>query len=946
MTNNKTKASFRKTSDLDLPLLQQALQQVKALKAKLESEQANNSKLLQALQNLEAEQAGNSDLRQALQNVEILKREVQALKDENARLKEQRRKDLAKIAPTSISTATLQSSGIAPSEPAQQSNKSTVSETSQRFPVSKASNSGTPILLTSNQLTPEGKIALFRALFAGRRDAYAVRWENDSTGASGYKPARDHDYASHIYDGKKKRKVCPGCPDLILTDEALKHHLQGKHTVGIYPLLQDDTCSFLAIDLDDKVRNNITQCSEKTPPWQADRPGSKLDSEATNSDQSRRQLPATDAGTWKDDARSLIHAARALNVPAYLERSRSGKGGHLWIFFERPVSAAKARRLGEALITKANQDQDQLSLRSYDRMFPNQDSLPNKGYGNLIALPLQKGPLADGNSAFLDESMIPYPYQWELLRSVRKMQSSSLDDLVKQATRQNALLTVPRPSENEEDDDKVDPWALPPSGQGKKDTTLKPPLPAHVTITLCNLAYVPKDGLTKSQLNRIERIAAFQNPKFYKNQALRLSNYETPRIISCAEEFSEHVGLPRGCLHQLTELLDTSGVNYQIDDQRFTGKKMRAKFKGKLRPEQMKAANELLKNDTGVLVAATAFGKTVLAAYCISKRKVNTLILVHRQQLLRQWKQRLESFLELPANSIGQIGGGKTKPTGIIDVATIQSLRTRDGVEDLVAEYSQVIVDECHVIGAVTFEQVLRQVRAKFVLGLTATPVREDGHHPVVVMQCGPIRYRVHQNDSGIKEYVVFPRTTNTELPSFATDFNTQEILSFLILEENRNKLIIADVLKALTEKRTPLVLTKRKQHLQLLVDMLQDKVKNVLVYRGGLGKKQQSQFAEKLASIPQDEERVVLATGQSIGEGFDDARLDTLFMTMPISSRSSLTQYAGRLHRSNEGKTVVHIYDYVDVEIEALYRMFKKRQVGYKRIGYKMQPLLQNNAH
>ena len=398
---------------------------------------------------------------------------------------------------------------------------------------------------------------------------------------------------------------------------------------------------------------------------------------------------------------------------------------------------------------------------------------------------------------------------------------------------------------------------------------------------------------------------------------------------------------------ELTQLLEISGVTPTIDDKRFDGKKIKARFIGKLRPEQKEAAEQLLKHDTGVLAAATGFGKTVLAAYCIAKRKANTLVIVHRQELLEQWKDRLGSFLQVPPESIGQIGAGKRAPTGIIDIAMVRSLRSKGEVADLVADYGHVVVDECHHVGAVDFEQVLRQVKVRWVLGLTATPVRYDGHHPIIIMQCGAIRYRVRQrdHDTGITEHVVLPRITEARLPDFAENFGVQEKISALVSDERRNEMIIDDVLKAVSEKRSPLVLTKRKDHLQLLRDKLEGKVKNVIVFRGGQSAKRRRERAEQLQAVAPGEERVVLGIGECIGEGFDDPRLDTLFLTLPISWHAKLEQYAGRLHRRHQGKTVVQIYDYVDVGIEKLYKMFRTRQAGYKRIGYTVRDILSGSS-
>lgn len=831
-------------------------------------------------------------LQQTLAEVESLKRENQELRTEIAKLS---RQIMALSQNSRLDTIATSSAPVVPN-----SNRSPDRGFTPIFNPGTvepgAFNAGAFDI--PDTLTQNGKTALFRRLFVGRQDVYAVRWQSDATGKSGYQPARNHDYISHRYDPARKRKICgDNCPHLPLSDKVLADHLEGKHTIGTYPLLQDETCPFLCIDLDEEG--------------------------------------------WQDDARSLLRSGELLGIPAYLERSRSGEGGHLWIFFERPLPASLARKLGDALITKSNQGPQPLSLQSYDRMFPNQDTMPAFGYGNLIALPLQKYPLSQGNSAFLDHNMMPYADQWELLKSIRKIDVATVEHIVGEAARQNALMSVARPREDSDtaSSDNPDPWSLLPSRRKYGDTLLQRPFPAMFKITLGNFVYIEKKGLSKTHLNRFTRLAAFQNPQFFANQALRLSTYNIPRIICCAENFPQHLCLPRGCLDDLIELLKNSSAQYTIADQRFSGKQIQAKFTGELRHEQLAAAQELLEHDTGVLAAATGTGKTVVAAYCIAKRTTNTLVLVHRRQLLEQWKSQLAAFLDVSPESIGQIGGGKNQPSGIIDVATIQSLCLKGEVNNIVAEYGQVIVDECHHIGAVSFEKVLRQIKAKFVLGLTATPTRKDGHHPIVVMQCGPIRYRVRHKDyaSGIKKHLVLPRLTQAKLAGIAEKFNTQEIISQLASDEMRNKMIAEDVLKSLAEGRTPLVLTERTQHLQLLAKELEGTVKNLFVFRGGLGKRQINELRRKLEAVPQEEQRVVLATGKYIGEGFDDSRLDTLFLAMPISWRGTLEQYAGRLHRAHQGKSMVQIYDYVDIEIEKLYRMFKKRQLGYKKIGYKI---------
>jgi superfamily II DNA or RNA helicase len=738
------------------------------------------------------------------------------------------------------------------------------------------------------------KVALFRSLFRGREDVYAIRWQMKN-GEWGYRPDDKKDWkavlASKAEDRKKvDRETRTFYP---LTDDVVRAHLEGKKTIGLYPLLTDETCWFLAADFD--------------------------------------------KATWQDDALAFIATCHKLRLPAYLERSRSGNGSHVWIFFEQATPAILARKLGCAVLTQTMERRHHLGLDSYDRFFPNQDTMPKGGFGNLIALPLQWAPRQKDNSVFVDDNLCPYPDQWRLLACVRRVKADDADWIVNEAARHGQLVGV-RMSIT--DDVGVDePWTLPPSRK-----VAQPKLtgtgPDAIEIIRGNLIYVPKAGLSESLLNQIIRIAAFQNPEFYKAQAMRLSTWDKPRIISCAEEFPEHVALPRGCLDELTELLEGNGTRVSVRDERFGGKTMALRFLGNLRDEQAAAIREALKHDEGVLCAPTAFGKTVVASKLIAERGVNTLILLHRQQLPDQWRERLSSFLSLPAKEIGHIAGGKDARKGVVDVALIQSLQRKGEVKDLVADYGHVIVDECHHLSAVSFEQVMRQVKAKYILGLTATPTRKDGHQPIIFMQCGPIRFSVSVREAAAQSpfrHVVLPKQTNFRTLVEDSEFTIQDAYAALGSNKERNGQIIADILNSVSQGRTPLVLTGRTEHLEVLAGGLQT-IEHVLVMKGGMGKKQRKAAAEKLATIPEGVPRVIIATGSYIGEGFDDPRLDTLFLTMPISWRGTLQQYVGRLHRLHEGKKVVQVYDYVDAGVPMLARMFEKRLKGYHAIGYEME--------
>lgn len=754
--------------------------------------------------------------------------------------------------------------------------------------------------------TPAEKLTLFRQLFRGRDDVYARRWENQKTGVSGFQPACGNEWVRGLCD--KPRVKCVDCLNralLPITDVIVRNHIQGfdpqeqsygkqkrDFTIGIYPLLRDETCWFLALDFD--------------------------------------------RSTWHQDALAFLETCRDHSIPAGLERSRSGNGGHIWIFFDSPVPASSARKLGSFLLTETMESRPEIGLGSYDRLFPNQDTMPHGGFGSLIALPLQKKPREQGNSLFVDDALNPYSDQIAFLSSLGRMSMDQVEGIVSDAERKGSILGVRLVSEEEDDE----PWKAA-SSRSLIDTTIAGPLPEQISLVLANQVYVPNEDLSPALTNRLIRLAAFQNPEFYKAQAMRLPTFGKPRIICCAEDFSKHIGLPRGCLDEILELLQSLGIRIDLVDERVPGVPIDARFEGNLHPEQMVAAGKMLAHDTGVLAASTAFGKTVVAAHIIAERRVNTLVLVHRQQLLDQWVARLSAFLSIEPKEIGRIGGGKHKPTGLVDVALIQSLCRKDVVDDVVAQYGHLIVDECHHLSASSFERVAKECKARYVTGLSATTTRKDGHHPIIFMQCGPVRYRVDARKQAASrpfEHRVVVRETVFSMVGSQVDPTIQDIYSALMSDEARNAMILDDVISAVDSKRSPVVITERKEHLEMLAEHLRRAVRNVIVLKGGTGVKQRRAVAEQLASIPEDEERVLVATGRYLGEGFDDARLDTLFLTMPISWRGTLAQYAGRIQRLHGSKTEVLIYDYADLNVPMLARMYQKRLKGYVTIGYTVQ--------
>ncbi len=749
------------------------------------------------------------------------------------------------------------------------------------------------------------KIALFRSLFRGREDVYPRRWENLKAGTSGWQPVCANEWAPGLCF--KPKSKCSDCLNRVLlpvTDTVIRNHLAGGNpgeplrsgvrrdfTIGVYPLLTDDTCWFLAVDFD--------------------------------------------KAAWPEDVAAFRETCVRIGVPCAVERSRSGKGAHVWVFFSRAIPAALARRLGAYIITETMERRPEIGFESYDRFFPNQDTMPHGGFGNLIALPLQRKPRSLGNSIFIDENIEPYRDQWAFLSSVQRMRMESVESIVYEAQRHGKITGVRMVAT---DEDAEHPWTAPPSGV--RGLHVKN-LPEKVNIVLGNQIYVQTEGMPPALVNRLIRIAAFQNPEFHRAQIMRLSTFGKPRIISCAEDFRNHVGLPRGCREDVEEMFRSLGIKIIISDERVAGAKIAVEFQGALRPEQNIAADRILAHDNGVLAATTAFGKTVIGAYMIAARQANTLVLVHRRQLLDQWVAQLAAFLGVDKKRIGKIGGGKREPTGFIDVALIQSLMKDGGVDDIVAEYGHMIVDECHHITAASFEQVARRCKAKYVAGLSATVIRKDGHHPIIFMQCGPVRYRVdarRQAELRPFRHRVIVRKTEFEITRLSQeepDPVIQNIYSAMISDEVRNAMIIADVVSSVNAGRSPVIITERKEHLNSIAEKLAETFSNVIVLQGGMGVKQRRAMMTRLEDIPEDAPRIIVATGSYLGEGFDDARLDTLFLAMPISWRGTLAQYAGRLHRLHDSKKEVQIYDYADMHVAVLAKMYERRLAGYRSIGY-----------
>jgi superfamily II DNA or RNA helicase len=741
-----------------------------------------------------------------------------------------------------------------------------------------------------SRLSTGEKVALFRRLFRGRTDAYPIRWESKTTGKSGYTPACANEWRSGVCE--KPRVKCGDCGSRLLiplSDSVIYDHLAGEHTVGVYPLLEDDSCYFLAVDFDE--------------------------------------------AEWREDARAFMQSCEELGVPAALEISRSGQGAHVWVFFASKVSARDARRLGTAIVSHTCARTRQLKLASYDRLFPNQDSMPKGGFGNLIALPLQKAPRERNCCVFVDCDLQPYRDQWAFLAAIQPLPAHDIEPTILRATGNSHPLDVTFIDE----EDQKEPWKRTSPASGK----LAGPMPKTLTMTLANMIYFEKAQLPQSLANRLIRLAAFQNPEFYKKQAMRFSVWDEPRVIGCAENYPNHIALPRGCLDAALELLSGNAIGAELIDERHAGEAIDVTFAGTLRLDQESAVAAMLHHDAGVLCAPTAFGKTVTAAAMIARRGVNTLVLVHRTELLKQWQERLQSFLDASKGIVGTIGGGKAKPTGKIDIAVMQSLSRQGEINPLVESYGHIIVDECHHVGAASFDAILKRAKAKYVLGLTATPIRRDGQQPIIFMQCGPTRYTAAKPAGAPHDLTVTPVTLHTRI-DLPQETGIQDVFRHLACDPDRTTAIATEIENAYRQGRKVLVLTERTQHLESIATALTGKVDKLKVLHGRITRKSRAALIAELEALPPDAPRVLLATGKLVGEGFDHPPLDTLVLAMPVSWKGTLQQYAGRLHREHASKTDVRIIDFVDTGHPALLRMWDKRQRGYRAMGYQISSEVQ----
>ena len=764
---------------------------------------------------------------------------------------------------------------------------------------------------------------MFYARFWGRQDVYARRNEKKATGEAGYFP-QCNNFWLEVCPKKHKQKInCKDCAYRSykkLTKEDILAHLRGRSynasdVIGVYPLMADGTCRFLVYDFD-----NHEKGAEKADFANAD-------------------------DTWVDEVEAMREICALNGIDPLVERSRSGRGAHIWIFFDKPIPASLARKFGIALLEKGAEQVNLKSFKYYDRMLPAQDMLPEGGIGNLIALPLQGKALLEGNSAFVDSNWNAYPNQWEVLWSKPKLSREFLEIKIREWSGAVELM-----EQTDDGEVRERPWE-------KNCAFSSAEVDGKLSITLSNGIYVDSLNLKPSIQNKIRRMAALSNPIYYKNQAIGISNFDTNRWIYLGQDhLSGYIEIPRGLYSKLISNIEQAGISYEVTDERQAGRPIRVSFHGELRDEQKPALEEMMRHDNGILYAATAFGKTVVCSAMIAEKKVNTLILLEASSLMEQWRSSLEKFLiieePLPEyrtktgrirtrkNLIGTLQGAHDSLTGVIDIAMAGSLCKKGKFHEFLNQYGMIIVDECHHAASDRISSVLKEVKARYVYGVTATPKRGDGLEKINYMLLGPIRYsytaREKAKDQGIA-HLVYPRFTRVVPARGVITEKMHPNEAYEIIRDNdlRDEQILDDIKKCVAAGRTPVVLSKYKDHSEKLYKRMRTYADHVFLMTGNNSKREHKQILEQMHRVKPTETMILVATGKLVGEGFDYPRLDTLFMATPVSFRSVVEQYAGRLNRDYEGKENVIVYDYVDSHIPMFDNMYAKRLKAYKQIGY-----------
>ena len=789
-------------------------------------------------------------------------------------------------------------------------------------------DSGTGDSILQIEITRD-RARLFFSYFWGRTDVFSKRFQSKATGKAGYFPQCNNFWIKGLCPKATGTKIkCKDCKNRSWTKlqaEHIEKHLRGTRqdgcdVIGVYPLFPDGTCRFLAFDFDNHAKG-----------------AESLD--LANEDEN-----------WKEEVDSLREICRLNSVPILVERSRSGRGAHIWVFFDKPIEAGFARKFGSALLDKGADNVNIKSFRFYDRMLPAQDSVPQDGLGNLIALPLQGRALKSSNSAFIDENWRAYPDQWLALSRTKRLSRKQMEILLEAWKYKEDSEGAPNKQLPSHEDDK--PWE-------RSADFHKEDVDGEMQVVLANMAFINSSNLKPRIQNQIRRLAAFSNPAFFRNHAIGFSNYSTPRYIYLGGDDNGYIHIPRGLYEILLQKCNSSHIACRVEDKRSEGNNLKIQFKGELRDNQQKAVNKLLNHDCGIISAATAFGKTVACCSIISRKHVSTLILLESSALIEQWRKAIDNFLELDeeppeyttktgrikhrSSIIGIIQGAKDTSTGIIDIAMAGSLRKKDEFHPRLKDYGLVLVDECHHSASETLSSVLNQVNAKYVYGVTATPMRMDGLEKISYMLLGPVRFQFSAKEKAAEQnipHLVIPRFTRVTPPPGSEKQHVNASYECIRDSGIRNEQIVSDIKSCVSSGKTPVVLTKYTGHAEKIYEMVREYADKAFLLTGKKTKKEQLTLRREMEQVRSDESMILVATGQLIGEGFDFPRLDTLIMATPVAWKGVVEQYAGRLNRDYEGKSSVMIYDYIDHLIPVFDRMYTKRLKAYKRIGYQIATL------